>query len=216
MGYIFQPLRYQLLELITKHASYVRGKTLDVGCGPVARYQRLFKNCTEYIKMDIESGENVDVVGFAEAIPFPDSSFDSLVCTETIQDVFDLQKAFSEFNRVLRKDGILMVSSASIFKQHDSSNDYWRFTQHSFRKLATSARFTVEVLDQRGAFWSALVQLWVSYWILKLNVYGAWYERPFAIGASIFGKAAMWLDRFDKGHVRASFTTGYLMIAKKN
>lgn len=214
MGYIFQTSRYQLLKLVEKNAHLVTGKVLDVGCGPVARYRHLF-DCTEYVKMDTEQDENVDVVGIAEAIPFPDGSFDSIVCTEVVQDVFEIIKAFSEFSRVLKKGGVLMVSSASIAKSDHAPGDYWRFTRHSFRKLSEDVGLRVEVLDQKGAFWSAMAQLWISYWILKLKVYGKWYERPFAVCASVLGKIAIWLDGFEKGTTRTSFTNGYLMIARK-
>lgn len=215
MGYIFQTNRYLILKRIEKNAHFVTGRVLDVGCGPMSRYRHLF-DCSEYVKMDIAPGENVDVVGTAEAIPFPDESFDSIVCTETINDVFEPVKAFAEFNRTLRKGGIILITCPSIAKQTDSATDYWRFTRHSLRKLAEDSGFTVEVLEQRGAYWSTMAQLSIAYWILKLHVYDKWYERLFGIGASLVGKLSISLDQFEKSVTKTSFTNGYLMIARKN
>jgi|SRR3989344_3625633 len=216
MGFIFQTNRHLLLQQAAKHAHVVTGRTLDVGCGPTPRYRHLFKNCTEYVKMDIEAGENVDVVGFAEAIPFPDESFDSIVCTETIQDVFEPVKGISEFARVLKKGGVLLMTAPSISRQSDSHTDNWRFTRHSFRRLAEDAGFSVEIFEQRGAFWSTRAQLTVSYWIATFNVYGTWYERPFGILASVYGRFSIWLDRFERGSTRSAFTNGYLLIGRKS
>ncbi|MEK7509213.1 MAG: class I SAM-dependent methyltransferase [Patescibacteria group bacterium] len=216
MGFIFQPNRHVLLQQVTKYAYYIHGRTLDVGCGPTPRYRHLFKECTEYVKMDIEAGENVDVVGFAEAIPFPDDSFDSIVCTETIQDVFEPVKGITEFARVLKKGGVVLMTAPSISRQSESRTDNWRFTRHSFRKLAEDAGFRVEVFEQRGAFWSTRAQLTISYWIAKFGVYGAWYERPFGILASAFGRFSIWLDGFEKEPLRNAFTNGYLLVGRKS
>lgn len=166
--------------------------------------------------MDIAPGKNVDVVGFAEAIPFGEATFDSIVCTETIHAVLEPMKGFVEFARVLKKGGTLMVTAPMLLRQADDSSDNWRMTRHSLRSLAEKSGFVVEVLEQRGAFWSTMTQLSISYWILRLRVYGAWYERLFGIFASITGKFSMWLDRFEKEPLKSAFTNGYIMIARKS
>jgi SAM-dependent methyltransferase len=45
------------------------------------------------------------------ALPFPDSSFDLIVCFETIEHVPDGSRALSEFRRVLAEDGLLIIST---------------------------------------------------------------------------------------------------------
>lgn len=214
-GFIFQTNRHLLFQQVTKYGDAVSGRTLDVGCGPTPRYLHLFKNVTEYLKMDVFEGENIDVVGFAEDIPFSDQSFDSIVCTETLHDVFEPVKAGVEFARVLKKGGVLLLTVPCIGKQSDSLTDNWRFTRHSLKRLLEESGFTIEVMEQRGAYWSAITQLCVGYWILKLHVYDAWYERIFGIFASVIGKFSIWLDSFEKGETKSSFTNGYIVIARK-
>jgi SAM-dependent methyltransferase len=215
MTFIFQTNRHLLLKLIEKHAHVVKGKTLDVGSGPLPRYRHLFKNSTEYVKMDIFEDPNVDVVGFAENIPFPDGSFDSIVCTETLNDVFEPTKAFAEFNRVLKKGGIALISATNIARTNDSPTEFWRFTRNGLEQLAIRNGFSVETMDQRGAFWSTRAQLMVAYWITRLNAYNRWYSRLFAIFASVYGKFSIWLDTYERGNAKRSFTNGYVMIARK-
>ncbi len=81
--YIFQPDRILLRRQVKNFSSYIKGKVLDIGAGEYTRYRDLF-DCDEYIKMDVKKGENVDIVGDIESIPFGDESVDSIVCTQVL------------------------------------------------------------------------------------------------------------------------------------
>eukprot|EP00892_Ulva_mutabilis_P007416 jgi/Ulvmu1/5046/UM021_0063.1 len=48
------------------------------------------------------------VEGFAESMPFPEASFDTVVCTLTLCSVLDPPAALSEMRRVLRPGGALL------------------------------------------------------------------------------------------------------------
>jgi ubiquinone/menaquinone biosynthesis C-methylase UbiE len=50
------------------------------------------------------------VRGHAEALPFPDSSFDALVSTGTLEYADDLEVVLGELSRVLRPGGVAVVS----------------------------------------------------------------------------------------------------------
>ena len=52
-------------------------------------------------------------VGHAEALPFPDQSFDFLSMGYALRHVGDLQRAFAEYRRVLRPDGRLLILEIS-------------------------------------------------------------------------------------------------------
>jgi 2-polyprenyl-3-methyl-5-hydroxy-6-metoxy-1,4-benzoquinol methylase len=49
--------------------------------------------------------------GDVEDLEFPDDSFDAVVCFEVIEHVDDVERTLDEFTRVLRPDGLLIVSS---------------------------------------------------------------------------------------------------------
>lgn len=50
------------------------------------------------------------LVADAYAIPFKKSTFDAIVCSEVIPILPSLKKMFKEFSRVLKKDGVLVLS----------------------------------------------------------------------------------------------------------
>lgn len=215
MSYIYKTGRVELYEQIKRHAGLIKGRVLDVGAGNFSRYQDLF-SYDQYLKMDVESGKNIDVVGKAEAIPFPDNTFDSLVCTQVLGDVYDLQKAFAEFYRVLRPAGAALITENLFDPLHGEPHDLWRFTQHSLRQLAENAGFTVERLERRGGYWSIMAQLKARYWIDLLNAHKKWFARPLSLLLKIHGTLARWLDRLDHSHANKTFTHGYLLIARKD
>lgn len=58
----------------------------------------------------VELGRAVDLrVGDAQALPFPDQTFDTVVCTLALCTIPDDRRAMSEAHRVLRPGGVLLL-----------------------------------------------------------------------------------------------------------
>lgn len=215
MTYIYKTGRIELYEQIKRHTDVIQGRILDVGSSGFPRYKGLF-TYDKYLTMDMTPAKGVDIVGKAEAIPFPDASFDSIVCTQVLGDVFELQKAFSEFHRVLTPGGRVLITENLFDSLHGEPYDFWRFTAHSLRRLAEEAGFEVEVLERRGGYHSVMAQMKARYWIERLSAYWKWYAHIFSLFLKILGTWARCRDRHDKSHANALFTHGYLLIARKH
>lgn len=215
MAYIYKTGRAALLEQIKRHASVIHGDVLDIGSGNFARYQHLFKFKT-YTRMDIAAGPEINVVGKIESIPLKENSFDSIVCTQVIGDVFDLKSAFDEMYRVLRPGGVLLLTESLFDPLHDEPSDFWRFTSHSLNQLALTSGFCVDTVEPRGGYWSVKAQLSGRYWIERLGAQKRWFSRILSIILRISGGLAFYLDRIDKSRANSIFTHGYMLIAHKN
>jgi ubiquinone/menaquinone biosynthesis C-methylase UbiE len=97
--------------------------------------------------------------GSAEAIPFEDEAFDSVVTTWTLCTIPDVELALREMRRVLRSDGRLLfvehglAPDASIVRWQMRLTPYWKCIGggcHLNRKiddLIAAAGFTIEHLD---------------------------------------------------------------------
>ena len=62
--------------------------------------------------------------GTAEALPFPDGAFDSIVMTYTLCSIDDPERALAELRRVLRPDGELLFVEHGL--AHDAGTQRWQ------------------------------------------------------------------------------------------
>jgi SAM-dependent methyltransferase len=99
-----------------------------------ANLRRFFPD-TEYVGCDMQPGKGVDRVLNLHAIDLPDSSVPSVLCLDTLEHVEYPRRAVREMSRILKPNGILLISSVMNFPIHSHPNDYWRFTPEGFRSL---------------------------------------------------------------------------------
>lgn len=121
--------RKRLNLFLSKHATEL--KTLDVGAGD-KYYSKYFPNT---VTVDIDSARNPDVLASIYELPFEDSSFDVVLCTEVYEHLENPTKATAELKRILKPDGKLILTTRFIFPIHDAPNDYFRYTKYGLRKI---------------------------------------------------------------------------------
>jgi SAM-dependent methyltransferase len=110
-------------------------KVLDVGCGGKP-YRSWFGSIEQYTGVDVFPGPQVDVViTSGHNWPFPDCSFDAVLCTQVLEHVQHLDHAVSELTRVLKPNGIAIVTVPFLYNQHGAPFDFRRFTATGARAL---------------------------------------------------------------------------------
>jgi SAM-dependent methyltransferase len=153
--------RRNLEPFLARYAT--KEKTLDIGAGG-SSYSRYFPN---RVTLDIDPARKPDIVGDAHALPFPGSSFSSVLCTEVLEHLVDPKKAIGEMKRVLTPGGTLILTTRFVYPIHDAPHDYWRFTKYGLLELfkdwdvvelipETRAFSTIGVLLQRISFQTKL------------------------------------------------------------
>ncbi len=102
----------------------VKGKiVLDIATGSGYGAKLLAKNAKKVFGVDVDAdsieyakenfyGTNIEyLVGDGESIPLPDNSIDVVTTFETIEHIKDYQKFIKEVKRVLKPDGLAIVST---------------------------------------------------------------------------------------------------------
>ena len=139
--------RRKLYSFIKSESNHIQGRTLDIGCGEKP-YAHLF-SCTEYIGIDIETTEKyhekhkTDLFYNGVDLPFENNSFDSIVCFEVLEHVFEPEKIVNEMFRVLKPGGSLLLTTPFIWNEHEIPYDYGRYSYFGLKDLFTKNGFSI-------------------------------------------------------------------------
>jgi SAM-dependent methyltransferase len=158
--------RSGLRNAMTEFAPMLSGRLLDVGCG-TKPYQALFA-VDVYIGLDIDS-EVSRKRGIADhhydgnTFPFVDASFDSVLCNQVLEHVFNPDEFLGEIVRVLRPGGKLLLTVPFVWDEHEQPYDYARYSSYGLHALLEKQGFKVLHHMKLGADASILFQLTNAY-----------------------------------------------------
>jgi ubiquinone/menaquinone biosynthesis C-methylase UbiE len=148
-----QEQRKRLLEVVPMFR-----KVLDAGCGCGEIMELVAKaRACECCGLDIAPSAVARVtergmmakVSTLPAVPYPDDSFDVVICLEVLEHVPHPAKAIREFQRVLRPNGTLIVT-VPIGERDEDGSHLHRFSEKGIRSLV-GARFRVAGCEELTA-----------------------------------------------------------------
>lgn len=132
------------------------GKLLDVGCG-AQPYRPLLGKSIVYTGIDTTDAKShfgyeiSDTIYFdGDRFPVADGQFDVVLCTETIEHVFDIRQFLAELHRCLADNGRLIITVPMSARWHFIPHDYWRYTPASLLKLLEASGFAEVEVFARG------------------------------------------------------------------
>lgn len=200
---------------------YARGIMLDVGCG-TRRYESIFRRSVdEYIGLDwpeIENRAYPDVVGDAMCIPFMTGSIDTILATELMEHLPSPQIFLAEVARVIRNNGVLILSVPFMEPLHEEPRDYYRFTPYSLRVLLEQNGFSIRQLWNKGGWWSVVLGSFVNQaiynWASSLDESG--HRRYGILTLIVLPVCAIlqWLGyHLDRVFHSRKYTLGYTVVA---
>ncbi len=172
-------------EILSDGIYPFRGRCLNAGCGE-GLYDSLLRSLPgieSVVNMDLQektAGGLADYVpGSLTQLPFPDQSFDCCLASEVLEHIPDDHKAVSEIARVLRPDGMLLISVPALPAPHDPNHVREGYTIGSLAVLLEQNGFTV----RRHIF--------CLFFLMRI-FYMLWQWQFETLG----GKRRSWLPRF--------------------
>lgn len=127
--HVLTRLRNLITKFINKTSKNKRYVFLDYGCGTAPYKDLLVQITSEYVGIDIVKSPTAQfVVPEKTKIPFKAESFDIVLSTQVLEHVEDTQFYLSECNRLLKKKGLLLLSTHGIWPYHPFPHDYHRWT----------------------------------------------------------------------------------------
>jgi SAM-dependent methyltransferase len=84
----------------------------------------------------------------AHNLSFPDSSIGTIIIVETLEHIENPIKVMEEIYRVLKNEGLAIMTSSMNFDIHNYPSDYWRFTPQGF--LLLLKKFDTRIIGFQG------------------------------------------------------------------
>ncbi len=106
-----------ILENIGTNAQTI----IDIGCGKGYLLNRIHQICSgsQLTGVDLQNQLQYSSIGFVQSgitiLPFEDNSFDTVICTHTIEHIVSLQQATEELVRITRKKLIIVTPRQRYF-----------------------------------------------------------------------------------------------------
>ena len=195
---------------------YLRGKLLDVGCGHMPYKELISSQIDTYDSLDIESRtKGVTYIGDVQNMGIINSAkYDSAICFEVLEHVPDPFKAVSEIARILKKNGVVILSVPHLSRLHEVPYDYYRYTEYGLRNILKKNNLKIIKIIPRGGLFVFLghqfSNLFVSlFWHIHIIKHIVFFLNKWLVVFPCY-----YLDKLiDKNKL---FAAGYTCVAIKN
>jgi ubiquinone/menaquinone biosynthesis C-methylase UbiE len=130
-------------------------------------YRNYFPMATSYTTSEISEEFRCDLILDVRSMPeIKDGSYDCVFCSGVLEHVDDYQAGLSEFTRILKAGGILLLGAPFRQPIHFGPQDFWRFTEHGIKYLLKDSYEIIDISSidkRRGA------EFPTAYWIKAMK-----------------------------------------------
>lgn len=127
-------LNWYYLKKYMKYSAnkYINGKCIDLGAGN-SPYKKYIKEA-DYVAVDI-NGRCLDIKANLVYLPLKNNIADVVLLNQVLEHIYDYKTVLKEIKRILKKDGILILSVPFIYNIHFEPFDFFRFSEYALKKL---------------------------------------------------------------------------------
>ena len=138
---------------------YCHGLVLDAGSGRGAWRSTILETASGYESLDVapRGGDRptwvADIMAMTDV---PNERYDAVACQQVLEHIRHPWRAVSQFHRVLKPGGVLVLSVPHLSRRHERPHDYFRFTPEGVATLLEDAGFDLEYQSTYGGLLSFL------------------------------------------------------------
>ena len=197
-------------------------RVLDAGAG-TKPYQKHFRHCN-YDSCDHKEpffkGIKHTYYCDLERIPIVDDYYHVVLCTQVLEHVRNPQKVLIEFNRILSKDGLLILTVPQQAGLHGEPYHFFNFTKYGIEMLLEQSEFKVVSINKLGGIFYYLgrrIKVLPQYIFFQNYKKKNYFRCLLALLSTplcwVFGVFLYFFDWLD---VEKYDTLGYFVVARKN
>ena len=130
---------YRELEKLT-----LKGTILDIGGSTKSGYHEIIKGNHSFFVMNLDPGCEPSLFHDIETVfPLENNHFDNAICLNVLEHIFETNLVFSEIVRCVKPGGTLVFATPFMHHIHGSPDDYLRYTESAYRRLAKKNKCTI-------------------------------------------------------------------------
>jgi SAM-dependent methyltransferase len=193
------------------HDRYLKGGEVlvDYGCGSMP-YRSLFLDKVQsYRGADLSDNPQIEIALDEHGrMLCEDSSTDLVLSTQVLEHVDDPNLYLGEAHRVLKADGLLLLTTHGYWMYHPDPYDYWRWTSAGLKKIVAANGF--EVVDFKGIIGRSAMGL-------QLFQDGLYFKVPKFVKPIFVFIMQLFIHLFDKTTKQSTKDTDactFLIVAK--
>lgn len=151
-------------------------RLLDFGCGSMPYRRMVEDHGADYVGADFDA-EGALTIGRDGSLPVEDASVDAVLSVQVLEHVRDLDRYLGEAGRVLKKEGVLLLSTHGTWLYHPHPEDHRRWTRTGLVADIEARGFAVQDIE-------AIAGPLATTTLIRLAGYAHFLRRiPFAGGA---------------------------------
>lgn len=212
--HVLKRLYNSLSDLVQKYLQQ-KSVILDYGCGTSPYKELLLPYATRYIKADLAGNKEADIqIRENEHLPLKDNSVDAIISTQVLEHVDLVAFYLEESRRLLKKNGILILSTHGIWPYHPYPTDYHRWTIVGLEKTLANAGFRcLKIISILGPFASVtqFTLLLVAGRLINKNI----FAKIILLIFSLVGNCIIWFEDKLFPATRENDASLYVVCARK-
>ncbi|MDB4178061.1 class I SAM-dependent methyltransferase [Gammaproteobacteria bacterium] len=139
--------RKGLYDGMLEFSPLLSGSILDIGCGDKP-YKDLFVNVNNYIGLEIDDRRNremslADYFYDGKEFPFENKSYDGILSNQVFEHIFNPNEFLKEVNRVLKQDGLFLITVPFVWDEHEQPYDYARYSSFGIKHVLNKHGFEI-------------------------------------------------------------------------
>ncbi len=133
--------RYYIEQFLARHSADIKGRVLEMGDPGYTRKFGGDKVTREDVLHYVEGNPQATIVAdLTDAPHIADDSFDCIIITQTLQMIYEVDKAIATLHRILKPGGVVLCTSHGMSRVArregvDDWGEYWHFTSQSKKRL---------------------------------------------------------------------------------
>ena len=205
--------RRQMLDYLQDYYKYLyKGVVLDIGGRDRGKFKKPKEKVKKWIFADINPKFNPDIIlDVSNMKQIESNSIDVINAIELFEHVKEIEKGLKECYRVLKKNGIIIISIPFLSPIHSDPYDFQRWTHIKWQIELNKISFRIQKLIVMGKFHTYIAEM------LKIRL------KLSSIGKRLLSVFLPFLDlicKLDnkscvKNNELNNFHNGYFIIAQK-